>query len=842
MGNLTFLPWARSGVGAAVNAAGTVMGPNRPAVQVQLTVTQTPDGGGTPATLTPDPGVTLELLGPGDVTGLAPGQVLRTDPIDGDTGVDPTVFPSVEFAEPTLPWLLTPAPENAPWPGTAAPQAGSHQLMPWICLVTVPAAPGITLNTSAGTLTFDDPADATKHLPNLEEAAAWGHVQHARDLPADPGTAVTALTSTAGGTLSRLLSPRQLAPDTRYHACVVPTFMAGRVAGLGGSPDPSAPAAPAWDVTKTEAGPVTLPVYFSFSFTTGAGGDFQSLARLLVHPPQVPDGGLGPRTLTVGLPFGQQPTSTVTLQLPGMLGPVLANPPPPQPLPAAVEQAVKDAITPNPADALPELRATAYGAVQSGISAADIATNWGALPAWFQALNTDPRLRVAAALGRQVVAAQREQLVAAAWEQVSDTHQANALLSRAQLARSVTKRQLAKHLSSADTLGFLQLTSPHASRVPLTSAATGSVWSVIRETPGTDPRLAAVTTAAYRRLARPRGPHARATATPAPPRVPFTISPNESVFDPAKSVPNRIFAERLPAAASTALPPAAASASSSASAASAADPAAADPLKGFAHQVSYPAAMFAPLAALAQEAILPGASTIPPNTALILAPDPDMIVAYLAGLNTTASQLLLWRGVPVDPTATPFTYFWDQRGQAGGSPDIAPIASWAPAATLGSQLASQGSGGAQVFLAVRAELFLRYPRTAVYAAPAQPVAGSTGHTVNLNAIVQPTFTAVLPPDLHLYGFPASQLTVADATGVPGFFFVFQQQLTEGRFGSDALAKAGVAAPSGAYWPVAALAGLPSPPAAQSDAIAGALMQPPVLAAIHARALQLPSGG
>jgi hypothetical protein len=266
-------------------------------------------------------------------------------------------------------------------------------------------------------------------------------------------------------------------------------------------------------------------------------------------------------------------------------------------------------------------------------------------------------------------------------------------------------------------------------------------------------------------------------------------------------------------------------------------------MRGFAQQVSYPAAMFAPLAALAQEAILPGASTIPPNTALILQPDPDMIVAYLAGLNTAASQLLLWRGVPADPTATPFAYFWEQRGQAGGPPDIGPIAGWASAATLGAQLASQSAGGAQVFLAVRAELLLRYPRTAVYAAPANPAAaGATGHTVNLNAIVQPTFTAVLPPDLHLYGFPAAQLTVSAATGVPGFFFVFQQQVTEGRFGSDALAAAGVAAPSGAYWPVAALAGLPAPPAAQSDAIAGAVLQPPVLAAIHARALQLPSGG
>jgi len=842
MGDLTFLPWARAGAGAAVNASGAVMGPNRPPVQVQLTVTRTPDGG-TPIPLAPSPGVSLELLGPGDVTGLAPGQVIRTEPPDGAIGVEPRVFPAVEFAEATLPWLFTPAPENAPWPGGVAPAAGSHRLLPWICLVTVPAAPGITLDTAAGTLTIADPADAREQLPDLAEAWAWAHVQYAGDLPGDPAAAAAALAGTPGGVVSRLLSPRHLAPDTRYYGCVVPVFMAGRVAGLGGSPDPGATAGPAWDVNAAGEAELTLPVYFSFTFTTGTGGDFESLAQLLVHPPQVsaaPDSGLGPRTLTVDLPFGQQPASTVTLKMPGMLGPVLANPPVSQ-LPAAVEQAVQDAITPDPADALPELRATAYGAVQAGISAADIAANWATLPAWFQALNTDPRLRVAAALGRQVVAAQREQLAAAAWEQVSDTHQVNALLSRAQLARAVTQRQLARHLASGDTLSFLQLTSPHASRVPLTvGAVTGSVWSVIRDTPGTDPRLAAVTTAAYRRLARPCGPHSQATATPAPPPVPFTISQGDSVFDPARTVPNRVFAERLSAEAAAAAYPAALSSAL----APAADSAQADPMRGFAQQVNYPAPMFGPLAALAQEAILPGASTIPPDTVLILQPDPDLIVAYLVGLNTEVSRLLLWRGVPADPTATPFTYFWDQRGQAGGPPDITPIAGsdWKTSDTLGSHLASQAADGLQVILAVRAELLRRYPTTAVYAAPAQPVTGTTGHTVNLNAIVQPTFTATLPPDLHLYGFPASQLTVSAATGVPGFFFVFQQQVTETRFGSDTLAKAGVAAPSGAYWPVSALAGLPSPPAGQADAIAGAVLQPPVLAAIHARTLLLPGGG
>src|SRR4029077_16324512 len=119
-----------------------------------------------------------------------------------------------------------------------------------------------------------------------------------------------------------------------------------------------------------------------------------------------------------------------------------------------------------------------------------------------------------------------------------------------------------------------------------------------------------------------------------------------------------------------------------------------DPLGGFAHQVSYPAGMITPLARLAQEAILPGASTIPINTALILQPNAEQVVAYLAGLNTEISRLLLWRGVPADPKATPFGYFWDQRGQAGGgAPDITPIAGWQHNASLASQLTGQPGSG-----------------------------------------------------------------------------------------------------------------------------------------------------
>jgi len=842
MGTVTFLPWTLAGASAVVNAAGTAMGTNRPAVHVALTVTKQLDNGST--TLLPPATVDMQLLGPGDILGLAPGQVARTEPADGATGVLTSVFPAVEFAELTLPWLFTPAAENVGWPGGTAPPAGSHRLLPWVCLVVVPDAAGITLDTAANTLTIGAPADARQELPDLADAWAWAHVQYAGNLdadatgtsgatqPAPAGSAASTLAARPAAGLSRLLGPRQLAPDTRYFACVVPTFMAGRVAGLGGSPDPTARAAPAWDVSPTGEASLTLPVYYSFAFTTGTGGDFLSLAQLLVHPPDLtagPGTGLGTITLDVTVPATTSPAAPATsvqLTMPGMLQPAQTAPPADPATFAAVRQWLTAAITPSSADPVPELLPTAYGAPQAGIARAQLMTGSPEPPAWFTTLNCDPRLRAAAALGKQVVAGQREQLVAAAWTQVEQALQANALLSRAQLARAVGDRQSAKHLPQSSPLSFLQVTSPHASRVQVTAGdVVGSVWSVVRD-PSADARLAAATSPAYRRLTRPRGPHARNVAVSAPPAInipPQQLTPGNPPFGPDQTVPARVFAERLSPVAATV--------------AQAGSPA--DSLRGFAPQVSFPAGMITALAAADQDAILPGAGTIPANTALTLQANPQPIAAYLVGLNTEISRLLLWRGVPADPRCTPFAYFWDQRGQAaGGLPDIQPIAGWSATSTLAAQVATNSSG---IVLAVRADLLRRYPDTAVFATPALE-AGNGTHTFDIStpaSVIQPAFTATLPPDLHLYAFP--DISPSAATGTHGYFFVFQEQLSETRFGTDPMTNAHVAPPAGSYWTPASLAAL-APQPAHSGGIASAVRMLPVLAAIHARALLPPAGG
>ena len=231
-----------------------------------------------------------------------PRAFIRTDPKDGADSFEPNYLAIVELATPDFPWMFTPS------------GATGDRLQPWICLIVVPDGDGVTLTQQAGgpaILRLDSPLNPAAELPDLSQADAWAHAQISRT---DMSTAA-ALNGDSGATLSRLMCPRKLQPSQRYLACVVPTYRAGVHAGLGMEVDDN-DLAPAWDATITA--PFMLPVYFSFRFQTGPGGDFASLARRSVRPQR-----RSPRacaTMDVSQPgFGAAPAPGVTLGLEGAL-------------------------------------------------------------------------------------------------------------------------------------------------------------------------------------------------------------------------------------------------------------------------------------------------------------------------------------------------------------------------------------------------------------------------------------------------------------------------------------------------------------------------------------------
>src|SRR6185295_925430 len=146
-------------------------------------------------------------------------------------------------------------------------------LMPWMCLIVVEEQTGVTVRPGdrgqSPWILGLEAAVATRELPDLSEAWAWAHVQVTCEAQAQ---LADTLANHPDRTLSRLIAPRRLLPQKNYIACIVPTFLAGRIAGLGGDPEANAAQvarAPAWSAADV---PSQLPVYYTWRFSTGEAG------------------------------------------------------------------------------------------------------------------------------------------------------------------------------------------------------------------------------------------------------------------------------------------------------------------------------------------------------------------------------------------------------------------------------------------------------------------------------------------------------------------------------------------------------------------------------------------
>ena len=120
-GTYHFLPWLRRGIGAAIpKATGSL--PARASFQVQLTVGAAL--GGAVTSVLPAP-ASVNVYGPGDIVGIDPNLVIRTEPRNFTTNFEPNYLAAIEFDSPDFPWLFTPD------------AATGDRLLPWIALVVL---------------------------------------------------------------------------------------------------------------------------------------------------------------------------------------------------------------------------------------------------------------------------------------------------------------------------------------------------------------------------------------------------------------------------------------------------------------------------------------------------------------------------------------------------------------------------------------------------------------------------------------------------------------------------------------------------------------------------------
>jgi hypothetical protein len=486
----TFLPWCRQGIVAELSMPDTGQ-PLDPQSAVRVGVTITGAGSG---------GIDVAVLGPGDVTGIDPRLVVRTEPRPGTTAFESNHLAAIDLDLPDLPWMLTPA----------AP--GGNLLRPWIALVAVEQQEGVRVGVEAGSplpvLRIESPADARTELPDPADLTLWVHAQLLADATIGAEAVPGELAARPEANVSRLVCPRRLRAGARYFACVVPTFDVGARRGLGGPPPDGAAMQPAWGSTRS----VRIPVYFHWEFATGPEGDFETLAARL--RPHASSARVGRAPMHVGkaqpsvveLPEGD-PEAIVDMD--GALRAPAGNDLRLGEIDLRIRSGLLDAVNAASRTMYGSEEALAVGPPLYGGFHANRHAVTGDVPEWLRELNIDPRPRVAAGLGAEIVRRNQEDLMHAAWVQLGDIRKANDTLNAIRLSLEAARKLHACHLVSLPAEGLVALAAPIGRRTLVTTPG-GKVTLPAAIHPTSLPD--ATTSPALRRLASPRRLLLRAVA------------------------------------------------------------------------------------------------------------------------------------------------------------------------------------------------------------------------------------------------------------------------------------------------------------------------------------------
>jgi hypothetical protein len=482
-GTYSFLPWLRLGIANSISAADEDPAiALRAAIPVEIKLTgQKVDGSGE---LSQSISRDVDLYGPGDIIGIDKNAIIKTEPAHWITNFEPNYLAYIDFADPDFLWRYTPA----------APDLARHRLRPWLTLLVVTDDEIEAGSSNQGALEVINLKVAFEQLlPPAEQLWAWAHVHVNEDLIQADGVTTSSdsattrarvqalITQNSDLAYGRLLCPRKLEPNTGYHALLVPTFETGRLAGLGHDPaaNPELFATrSAWSDYADRPTPSAFPVYHRWYFKTGTVGDFEYLVRLL--KPRPADARLGRRDMDVQRP-GSNLSGISEPALKGVLRLGGALKVPDEALSGEQEQeaaAYEAWDTPYPHTFQSELaefinlsedyvvkapedaHAQALHLAESirldpdPLITPPIYGRWHALTDrllfgadgseapepdnWVHELNLDPRWRVAAGFGTEVVQAKQEPLMDDAWGQVGEILEANARIRRAKLAMTTS--------------------------------------------------------------------------------------------------------------------------------------------------------------------------------------------------------------------------------------------------------------------------------------------------------------------------------------------------------------------------------------------------------------------
>src|ERR1043165_3300332 len=117
VGKYTFAPWLRRGIGTRINEVDACGPSGGPAERATVPIGVQINGDAVDKN--------FALLGPGDIIGINPQMVVRTEPRNWITNYEPNYLPFIEFYDEDFAWRYSPARPNG------------DKLRPWLALLVL---------------------------------------------------------------------------------------------------------------------------------------------------------------------------------------------------------------------------------------------------------------------------------------------------------------------------------------------------------------------------------------------------------------------------------------------------------------------------------------------------------------------------------------------------------------------------------------------------------------------------------------------------------------------------------------------------------------------------------
>ncbi|MEN6316584.1 MAG: hypothetical protein ABFD25_20305 [Clostridiaceae bacterium] len=796
---LVFLPWIRLGIGA-LNTTHTkqeagkdgnivVLQTARRNIEVESKVKDKPGN------LLGDIRKSFTLKGPGEVLGFSDQAIALTEPVVNETSFAPNQIPYVDFKDADFPWRYS----------LEEPDA-QNRLRPWLLLIVLKKGEYSELPPGRSSAMISVNSSL---LPDLNESWAFSHVQLSTQEGFDPADISSYITDHPESAHSRILCTRRLQASQSYTAFLVPVYKMGIQAALELEVQDTADLA--WNTGSPSI--LSLPYYFRWDFSTSDTGDFEDLARRIrvYDNPGIISGSRKVADSTgtemefegLVLPNNRQPSdktyniafsNNAIAQFNKMYNkqrPVVsAQGGEPElfiPLYGQNHADSEHLIGPTSAGTW-ENRPGAYNPAYDPVRSPDL---------WFSEGNLDRNYRYATALGASVVRYNQDDFISRCFAMAGEVKEVNQLIKRYKVLRNIRKNIVRRHLNTMDDTRFMHVTKnlqryyTGSDRVNTTVHSTGGFSAPVHSARGVDisesfksgrssyPNISMNLIKSINicnsigELRNERLMNFRDEAEKS------SFMEDAQTFkslllntDTAREVLNRIVTspDRSEVGDSEIYH----------------EPKIGEGLLGYIPQQI-------------MKDLIPGLTELPNNSSMLLKLNREFLEAFMLGANHEMVRELIWREFPVDRRATVFNSFWGAGG--ANREDIKDIANWN--GRLGENAGVSGSNQDNIIVAIKSDLFRRYPKTVLYAVEYDPalITPQNGWNAVINAVKQgasqtgatlhkPLFTVDVMEDLLFiyYNFTKQYMDRAlngsNPGGIRKFCFVILENVTLPKFGLD----------------------------------------------------------